>query len=525
MRHYFSNNGPGTSSSVPNATRQAAISLRKSTQMRQRAEEVERAETLVVATKRARRSNEECTWRKRRRTTIEKPPPMDCDDSSNFGKDCANDDASSSSENCANDDGETMEAAISERERDEEDRTETESLCDQDTDSLQVLIEQAMDELNSKLIETPALEIDKTMEEGKQTVEESSIKELRSENIDAQLEEELIGGESQRRGTSEGGQEDVDNSTTGGKRSKRLADKKKTTEREAKERVFSIEYPLTNVEKNSAARKKVDGKTIAGITMGHDDWESLERRGDVTDNVVNICSSIFQHSADKAGKSITIFNSSLLSCLSMREAVPNYKVWREDDKLAQPKVWIMPFCEETSGESHWTSLIIDFTRRAIIHLNSIDQEPNKTLYKTLWYVLIGFHTALHLEEPKSSDWTIHVPRDVPRQVTGSRGSRNCAMHQLVWFKSICDGEGQEFNDKQCTQARTNIVEFIATCDGYPDDDRVKFFDRTLQLESDHHFAARAEAIELPAINDGNSAKLKESTGFSSTLEYCSNLLE
>ena len=107
------------------------------------------------------------------------------------------------------------------------------------------------------------------------------------------------------------------------------------------------------------------------------------------------------------------------------------------------------------------------------------------------------------------EWTLYCPKDVPRQITESKGvGVNCGVHACVWAYIICTSQEFYFSESDMNNARKWIFEKIIAAEN------IKFVEK-LTFNSIQTTNKKIEICDISKINVSEEVPM----GAESTFKY------
>jgi len=175
--------------------------------------------------------------------------------------------------------------------------------------------------------------------------------------------------------------------------------------------------------------------------------------------------------------------------------------------------WLLP----VNYSNHWTLLMVLPKQKVIIYFDSLHGNPNNVILNgILTFLDIKLNVAL-------DDWTLHMPNDIPSQLTigidgNTNAGGNCGVHTHIcsWAYLIATGR-MELTEADMNNARKGIATYLAEAKNEIKKEKRCVKSHNILLESENINSSNFNLVAL--IKKSNSCPF----GFDNTVELCASL--
>lgn len=191
---------------------------------------------------------------------------------------------------------------------------------------------------------------------------------------------------------------------------------------------------------------------IRGIQISPRDMQSLGPGCKLNDNVIDGFTASQVDSAFERGVKVATLPVALSTALITGKLPESTKKTLARNSLWQCKYWLLPL---NIFGVHWVLIIVNFTRREIVYLDSLHGELTyKIATKILSLVLV--HAVKSNKALRPQDWSFYSPKDMPRQTDNI----NCGVFVCLWMHAFCFQLPIEFSQIDTEHGRRGICRNI-----------------------------------------------------------------
>lgn len=191
-----------------------------------------------------------------------------------------------------------------------------------------------------------------------------------------------------------------------------------------------------------------------------------------------------------------------------------YMRWAMKNEVQSYDVWVLP----KGGGGHWSLIIVIFSQRLIIHLDSahfsLDNRAKQLLCDFIENLF--FAKGLKIEWDL---WTFYSPKDIPKQGFVIDGQEflgvNCGVHVCVWAHIILSGQIYDFTEEDMDRVRKWIHYELLEADGKNIENTL----RSIKMMANFKLTNLKEKANLRKMKNST----KPPAGATSTLLYCQNI--
>lgn len=230
----------------------------------------------------------------------------------------------------------------------------------------------------------------------------------------------------------------------------------------------------------------------------------------IDDNIINAFGALEINVAQSRGNEIIAIDAGLIMRLNERKVTLGMRRWLVKMQLSRFKYWLYPIL----FQQHWTLLVVDFTRKYMVYLDSQHCAPPGHIIDAI-AKLVELYGGSSIEK----DWRLYAPRDIPRQCD----STSCGVFVCIWMYIICNSVQLLFDSSDIVHARRGISRLLMDGNQSPEIEKLKInrTEITARLLAEDEEMAKKEKKRRCFIKSLNTTP----ENFATTLQYCAHLCD